>query len=550
MAMMTPANPKQSCLESLPTELLEQIFLQSLNVNLPLASSHLGTALSSTRTKMVVVWKVFPNHSGAFDAEDYAELSEILQAGDAGDTCMKTEIEIGKLQSRILACRWMTWDFLKLCMETFVVRTLLREFRVQNLPWQEELPVKEQPYNAVMVPWHGGAPVKDSVVRDFVHEVFALKVHLGIRCEENLDDCEYTEDELKTKRENFRKGREEGANIEANGEEKEIPEELESGDTDSDENFDRGYQRLGVDTRGWIPNEDHTGYGIKDVSITPSLRTCSWGPLDGTPRVSVGIDPRNGVVFLRTWLKCENDSRMIQTTRRRWRCLWCDFHPNIPVKLLHGPWTENQLSFLQVLIEGGAKLSPDKKAYGKIAKNGLMEAIREDNCRAVDLLVIGYEEGHGDDYFQPGLSELEFAMNLEGDFSDWIRSSTKRRTVGIEPDTEHLKLAVIERGCRRNIVRRLLWAKLSGIDRANPAVVDWAEMKKEQGDIVGEWLLDQLTRSARRYDEVNDIVEQPKERYPSYDSSISARGSNDGTRSPIGKADAASDQEESRDDTH
>ena len=100
---MMPANPKQSRLESLPTELLEQIFSECLNVNLPLASSHLGTALSSTRTKMAVVLKVFPSNASSNIAH-YDELSRTIWAGGASDT----ETAIGQLQSRILACRWMT----------------------------------------------------------------------------------------------------------------------------------------------------------------------------------------------------------------------------------------------------------------------------------------------------------------------------------------------------------------------------------------------------------------------------------------------------------
>lgn len=39
------------------------------------------------------------------------------------------------------------------------------------------------------------------------------------------------------------------------------------------------------------------------------------------------------------------------------------FETNIPVKLLHGPWTEDQLSFLQALIDGGAYLDPENTTH-------------------------------------------------------------------------------------------------------------------------------------------------------------------------------------------
>ena len=95
----------------------------------------------------------------------------------------------------------MTWDFLKLCIETFVARTLLREFRIRNLPWQDGLPAEEQAHDAAKLPWHGGTPVNEPMVRGFVHKVFALKVHLGIRYEEELDECEYIEEERQNRRE-------------------------------------------------------------------------------------------------------------------------------------------------------------------------------------------------------------------------------------------------------------------------------------------------------------------------------------------------------------
>ncbi len=465
----------------------------------------------------------------------------MIWAGDASDT----ETAIGQLQSRILACRWMTWDFLKLCMETFVVRTLVREFRVQNLPWQEGLPVEEQPYDAPKLPWHGGTPVKESVVRDFVHDVFALKVHLGIRYEWELDDCEDTDEEKQCRGKALKEFMERRAYLEANGEGEEESEESESEDTDDDENFDRGYQCLGVETTEW--DEDNIMRNIEDVTITPSLRTYSWGPVDGTPRISIAIGPRNGLVILGTRLECETDSTMIQMNSPRWRCLWCQFETNIPVKLLHGPWTQDQLSFLQALIEGGADLDPENETHREIAKKGLTEAISDDDYRAVDLLMTRamksqYGQCHKDNYFEPSFVEARFVMDTYDGARDWVKSPMERRTLGVKPDTEHLKVAVIERECRRKIVSRLLWARSSDIDRADPAVVDWAEKKKEEGDRNGQWLLDQLTRSGDR-----DREERQRwERSSSYDFSIFSRGSSE-TRSDFQSGDE--DELEPQDDS-
>ena len=73
-----------------------------------------------------------------------------------------------------------------------------------------------------------------------------------------------------------------------------------------------------------------------------------------------------------------------------------------------------------------------------------------------------------------------------------------RSSLGIKPDTEHLKLAFIERGCPRTIVIRLLWAEFSEIDRADPTVLAWAEKKREQGGRIGQWLLNHLRKSGNK----------------------------------------------------
>ena len=93
------AKPKLSRLESLPTELLEQIFLQSLNIDLPLASPHLTTMLSSIHMKTTLVLKVFSTED-VYD--DHGVIfSRRYRAGSS-------QPAIGELQSRILKCRWMT----------------------------------------------------------------------------------------------------------------------------------------------------------------------------------------------------------------------------------------------------------------------------------------------------------------------------------------------------------------------------------------------------------------------------------------------------------
>lgn len=131
---------RQSQLESLPTELLEEIFMQSLNLSLPRASRPLSLCLSSSLVKRQLVFKAFSSSSG--NSLKYShELLDILG----------TEKEIAKLQSAILRVKWMTLDFLQKCIPIFLVTTLLQQFSSLNLDCKQ-----------------AGQKISEAAVTDFV----------------------------------------------------------------------------------------------------------------------------------------------------------------------------------------------------------------------------------------------------------------------------------------------------------------------------------------------------------------------------------------------
>ena len=253
----------------------------------------------------------------------------------------------------------------------------------------------------------------------FVRDVFALKGHLGIRYRKDLCDCDYTDKRKKVLADLY-KWFQARDNPEANGEEEES-EMPESDNLGHDEDSNRGYQCLGV--QGWERDENDTSISVNDVTVTSALRTYSWGPVDGTPRISIGISPRNGLVILETRLRRETNPKKMEMTSRRCKCLCRQYYTYIPVKLLHGPWTEDQLSFLEALLESGASLDADNKSHREIAKKGLTDAIWKDNYRAVDLLISEpmesqYSERYERNYFEPSWCEAEFAMDIRTDFRE------------------------------------------------------------------------------------------------------------------------------------
>ncbi|MCJ1395207.1 hypothetical protein MMC18_008090 [Xylographa bjoerkii] len=87
-----------SALEQLPTELLQTIFLISMNINLPMSSRHLGSALASPLLRTELVIHAFTR---CRDSEDrlYAEL-----------------------RSSLLRQKWLTYNFLQRCQKTYLLR--------------------------------------------------------------------------------------------------------------------------------------------------------------------------------------------------------------------------------------------------------------------------------------------------------------------------------------------------------------------------------------------------------------------------------------------
>ena len=125
--MFNPAR-ELSQLERLPNELIQMIFLQSLNLNLPRASPTLGVNLSSSHIKMLLVTKAFSSDS-QYCLENSADLLDILHSKQ----------EIAKLQTAILGLKWMTLEFLRQHIRIFFIKTILSRFLELNLDWRNGL---------------------------------------------------------------------------------------------------------------------------------------------------------------------------------------------------------------------------------------------------------------------------------------------------------------------------------------------------------------------------------------------------------------------------
>ena len=89
--------------ERLPTELIQEIFLISPNLNLPFASPHLASVLSSVQFKHLLLLRVFSSEATAQD-----------------------DVE---LKSALLRRKWLTYSFFRNCREAFLTRAAVKYVR-------------------------------------------------------------------------------------------------------------------------------------------------------------------------------------------------------------------------------------------------------------------------------------------------------------------------------------------------------------------------------------------------------------------------------------
>lgn len=385
---MSEAVRELSLLERLPTEVLQNIFLQSLNLNLPRASPLLNCVLSASHIKTLLVLKVFSSDSSRA-LEHSTELLSILD----------TKQEIAKLQTAILRLKWMTLDFLHQCIRVFLVKTLLRRFRELALKWR-----------------NGDEPTKANVSQV----------------------------------------------------------------------VDEAYERNSL--------------GRKDKSL--DIYSYAWDVSDQI-QVNLGIGLRDGLVALQV-SNSKNGPNFITIDSYRWRLLVCLGECRIPHKLLHGPWTEARCEFLEVVTRGGSTIDWVNTTSGEVADIGLMEAILEQNYRAVQLLVYNPWRGTApwrglDNLSRPHERSYRARRpNTKVPYQKRLVCCKKciEWHVGVAPRIEHLRTAVFQKPLHQGIIHCLLSGDRSKLDLEDKEIHEWIRRNKEAGEQNAEWLRRKLLHLA------------------------------------------------------
>lgn len=318
-------------------------------------------------------------------------------------------------QSAILRLKWLTLHFLRELIPDFVVQTLVRELAERRIQWMGQGPSVSKE--------------TEPLIRGY------------------LRDNDYrTKKRAGYSRLNLAYLRQQGLGISA-------------------------YWELKVPTDGPIPS---------DTSADDDYLTGLHNPWLGSEQegqVCVGIGLREGLVTM--WQPFLGDLGEIDANWRdhisfrfnQWRITDCFDGCRIPEKLLHGPWTDEKCEFLEILIRGNASVDWIETTSGEVAKEGLLQALRERNAWATRLLLGSYNppSTHFTNYYA---NDEDFAKGRLS--TSYFREDTPRKGVRIPPTAEHLRIAVFEEGGDTDVVAAILNAPGLRIEPESGDVYEWA----------------------------------------------------------------------------
>ncbi|KAI4204896.1 MAG: hypothetical protein LQ350_000747 [Teloschistes chrysophthalmus] len=361
---LSPLNePRSSMLESLPTEILESIFLYSQNFSFPGSSLTLCRALSSRHLQNLT-------------------LRSILTPIDPDENTKDESRELGKLQSMLLRWRWADYSTIQRRLYDLQATALASFIDYSHLVWSHF-------HNPHLV--RGDSPrfQKDGI--------------LGPACP--LGDAS-----LSAIRRFF-------------------------------DSLDRKAPTENVRWMGnWTSNSnDEIDLWIPSYSCLPMFMWWKSASILG------GCNKPIGRFELASGCK-------------------------IPTKLLHGPWTDSKVEFLETLEQAGAELDWETGNSGEVAESSLKEAILNGNVKVLKAL----SKRPSIDLMPP--------------------TEQYSREVGVPLTQEHLRLAILEAGCDELVVTAIVDAfppESRSKSRDND-IYEWAIDQDSKGNERGTWLLHQL----------------------------------------------------------
>ncbi|KAL8773563.1 MAG: hypothetical protein Q9209_001668 [Squamulea sp. 1 TL-2023] len=348
------SQPIRSKFESLPTEIIESIFLYCKNLELPRASLALGSTLSSTGFKHLVL--------RAFLIDPY------LEHRIDDETC-----ETGNLQSALLRCGWLDEAMFTHALNDARLSKLAAFFQNPS-PSSMHKAIDVAPHNALLGP---GCPVPDTSTPSIASFIDSLKPQSGL-CEK------------------------------------------------------RSWE--------WVSHSDEE-FSLQMPEYPGRILLGSPGSLEheytSSTELLYDFQLANG---------CE-----------------------IPIKVLHGPWSKTKINFLYLLMNACARLDWETSNNGEVAETSFREAIVQGNTSMVQVML---------------RNPVDAPYGSQNQIHNWPYHPS------IPVTQEHLRLAIFDGGCNTSIVNMLLKrGPFNGLRLDDNDIVDWATAKDEEHDERGKWLL-------------------------------------------------------------
>ena len=113
----------------------------------------------------------------------------------------------------------------------------------------------------------------------------------------------------------------------------------------------------------------------------------------------------------------------------------------LPHQLLRGPWTEDKLDLLHILRLSCLDVAPNDQS---LASDGLMDALKEHNMRAVDLLI-------------PEMG-LQACPPIPARATRMAPISKACVYLNVSVSRHHLNYAIEQIGCEPRVLQRLIFA--------------------------------------------------------------------------------------------
>ncbi|KAL9004930.1 MAG: hypothetical protein Q9188_002281 [Gyalolechia gomerana] len=190
---------------------------------------------------------------------------------------------------------------------------------------------------------------------------------------------------------------------------------------------------------------------VDDVFSSPiKQRRLTWSFLPKTQERWVDIDANRGII------RMSHSPFIVYKLELRPGC-------EMPTRLLHGPWTTSKKEFLEFLMSTQAAIDPEYSNNQEVAAESLKEAIVQGDVSVATLLTDSWHLG------------------------------SSRRKYRLPLSEEHVRLAIFDGGCNREMINLLeVRSSSENIDWNQDDFVEWAIERKVRGDERGSWLLEKI----------------------------------------------------------